>query len=269
MEESIKQLKIFSRNGDNENFVKRAKSMEKRLDKMDKITRPNDKKDNMKINIINNSKQSKEVILIKEGKKSINNRLLFENVNLLIEKEEKVALIGENGSGKSTLIKIILGEEFLDSGVLKVSNSSKIGYLPQQIDFEDDEKTILDWFREDINILEGKAREYLSKYMFYSEDVFKKLKSLSGGEKSRLKLSKILYFEVNLLILDEPTNHLDIDSIKKLEKRIILNSNPIVAENKVNNKIDESKTKTSETNKSSIKTNKKLNFKEIRLTSTR
>lgn len=217
MEESIKQLKVFSRNGENENFFKRAVSMQRRLDKMEKIDRPNDKKDNMKINIINNSKQSKDVILIEEGSKYIDKKLLFKDVNLLIERGENVALIGANGCGKSTLVKIILGEDRLDSGVLKISKNSKIGYLPQQVVFEDEEKTILEWFREDINILEGKAREYLSRYMFYSEDVFKKVKSLSGGEKSRLKLSKILYFEVNLLILDEPTNHLDIESIKQLE----------------------------------------------------
>ncbi|HSQ87555.1 ribosomal protection-like ABC-F family protein, partial [Romboutsia sp.] len=218
MEESIKRLKVFSRNGDNEKFVKRAQSMQKRLDKMEKLENPNMKKDNMKINITNNTKQSQDVISIKDGKKSFKDKLLFKNVDILIRKGENVALIGENGCGKSTLIKIILQSEKLDSGSLQVANSSKIGYLPQNIEFEDEEKSILDWFREDINILEGKAREYLAKYMFYKEDVFKKVKSLSGGEKSRLKLSKILYFDINLLILDEPTNHLDIESINNLEK---------------------------------------------------
>lgn len=218
MEESIKQLKIFSRNGSNEKFVKRAQSMQKRLDKIDKLENPNKKIENMKININNNSKQSQDVILIKEGSKAFDNKLLFKDVDILVRKGENIALIGDNGCGKSTLVKIILQEEKLDSGNLKVASSSKIGYLPQNVEFEDEEKTILDWFREDIVITEGKAREYLSKYMFFKEDVFKKVKSLSGGEKSRLKLSKILYFEVNLLILDEPTNHLDIESINNLEK---------------------------------------------------
>lgn len=218
MEESIKQLKVFSRNGSNEKFVKRAQSMQKRLDKIDKLENPNKKIENMKININNNSKQSQDVILIKEGSKAFDNKLLFKDVDILVRKGENIALIGDNGCGKSTLVKIILQEEKLDSGNLKVASSSKIGYLPQNVEFEDEEKTILDWFREDIVITEGKAREYLSKYMFFKEDVFKKVKSLSGGEKSRLKLSKILYFEVNLLILDEPTNHLDIESINNLEK---------------------------------------------------
>ncbi|CEQ22601.1 ABC transporter-like protein [[Clostridium] sordellii] len=218
MEESIKQLKVFSRNGSNEKFVKRAQSMQKRLDKIDKLENPNKKIENMKININNNSKQSQDVILIKEGSKAFDNKLLFKDVDILVRKGENIALIGDNGCGKSTLVKIILQEEKLDSGNLKVASSSKIGYLPQNVEFEDEEKTILDCFREDIVITEGKAREYLSKYMFFKEDVFKKVKSLSGGEKSRLKLSKILYFEVNLLILDEPTNHLDIESINNLEK---------------------------------------------------
>ncbi|WP_338660876.1 ribosomal protection-like ABC-F family protein [Paraclostridium sordellii] len=218
MEESIKQLKVFSRNGSNEKFVKRAQSMQKRLDKIDKLENPNKKIENMKIDINNNSKQSQDVILIKEGSKAFDSKLLFKDVDVLVRKGENIALIGDNGCGKSTLVKIILQEEKLDSGNLKVASSSKIGYLPQNVEFEDEEKTILDWFREDIVIAEGKAREYLSKYMFFKEDVFKKVKSLSGGEKSRLKLSKILYFEVNLLILDEPTNHLDIESINNLEK---------------------------------------------------
>lgn len=218
MEESIKRLKVFSTNGDNEKFVKRAQSMQKRLDKMEKLENPNKKLENMKININNNSKQSQDVILIKEGSKSFKDKLLFKDVDILIRKGENIALIGDNGCGKSTLVKIILKQEKLDNGILQVANSSKIGYLPQNVEFEDEEKTILDWFREDIVITEGKAREYLAKYMFYKEDVFKKVKSLSGGEKSRLKLSKILYFEVNLLILDEPTNHLDIESINNLEK---------------------------------------------------
>ncbi|MGL5755519.1 MAG: ribosomal protection-like ABC-F family protein [Paraclostridium sp.] len=217
MEESIKRLKVFSRNGENEKFVKRAQSMQKRLDKIEKLENPNKKKDNMKINITNNTKQSQDVISIKDGRKSFGDKLLFENIDILIRKGENVALIGKNGCGKSTLIKIILELEKLDSGSLQVANSSKIGYLPQNVEFEDEDKSILDWFRDDITIVEGKAREYLAKYMFYKEDVFKKVKSLSGGEKSRLKLSKILYFDINLLVLDEPTNHLDIESINNLE----------------------------------------------------
>jgi ATPase subunit of ABC transporter with duplicated ATPase domains len=93
-------------------------------------------------------------------------------------------------------------------------------YLPLKITFKNEDNTVLECFREDISIVEGKAREYLSKFMFYGKDVFKKVKHLSGGEKIRLKLGKLLYEDVNLLILDEPTNHLDIDSIETFEEAL-------------------------------------------------
>ena len=93
-------------------------------------------------------------------------------------------------------------------------------YLPQKITFNDEELTVLEAFREDISILEGKAREYLSRFMFYKKNPFKKVKHLSGGERIRLKLAMLLYQDINLLILDEPTNHLDIDSIETLEEAL-------------------------------------------------
>jgi ABC-type multidrug transport system ATPase subunit len=93
-------------------------------------------------------------------------------------------------------------------------------YLPQNITFKNEELTVLECFREDISILEGKAREYLSKFMFYKSSVFKKVKQLSGGERIRLKLGMLLYQDINLLILDEPSNHLDIDSIETLEEAL-------------------------------------------------
>jgi ABC-type multidrug transport system ATPase subunit len=93
-------------------------------------------------------------------------------------------------------------------------------YLPQKITFKDEELTVLDCFREDIFLPEGKAREYLSKFMFYGNTIFKKVRHLSGGERIRLKLGRLLYEDVNLLILDEPTNHLDIDSIETFEEAL-------------------------------------------------
>jgi len=133
---------------------------------------------------------------------------------------ERVALIGPNGSGKTTFLKLLLGEEFPDEGVVELGANVMAAYLPQKITFKNEELTVLDCFREDVFLPEGKAREYLSKFMFYGSCVFKKVKHLSGGEKIRLKLSKLLYEDVNLLILDEPTNHLDIDSIETFEEAL-------------------------------------------------
>jgi ATP-binding cassette, subfamily F, member 3 len=129
-------------------------------------------------------------------------------------------MVGPNGSGKTTFLKMLLGEEQPDKGVVELGANVMAAYLPQKITFKDEELTVLEAFREDISILEGKAREYLSRFMFYKKSPFKKVKHLSGGERIRLKLAMLLYQNINLLILDEPTNHLDIDSIKTLEEAL-------------------------------------------------
>lgn len=221
IEKSIKNLRDWAIRGDNEKFFRRAASMQKRLDKMEKLERPTLEKANMKLNIITNGRSGGEVIKVEDASKGFNNKKLFDKSNMLIRFKERVAFIGPNGSGKSTLLKVLLGEETVDEGIVRFGSNVKVAYLPQVISFKDDNMTILQWFREDIEILEGKAREYLSKFMFFGEGVFKKVGTLSGGEKSRLILSKLLFQDINLLVLDEPTNHLDIDSIETLEEALL------------------------------------------------
>lgn len=221
MEKAIKDLRDWAIRADNNKFFRRAASMQKRLDKMERIDKPILEKQNMKINFNAADRSGNEVVKVRNLYKSFGHKELFLNGEILIRYTERVALIGPNGSGKSTLLKILLNEEAADKGKAVLGVSTKIGYLPQQINFKDEDKTIVECFREDIEILEGKAREYLSKFMFFGEMVYRKVKNLSGGEKSRLVLAKLLYEEVNLLILDEPTNHLDIDSIETLEETLI------------------------------------------------
>lgn len=220
MEKAIKDLRDWAIRADNNKFFRRAASMQKRLDKMEKIDKPVLEKKNMKLNVNSTQRSGEEAIKIRNLTKAFDNRTLIEGGELLIRYGERAALIGANGSGKSTLLKMLLGEETPDFGEALLGANVKTAYLPQQITFPNEESTVLECFRDGITIPEGKAREYLSKYLFFGESVFKKVKSLSGGEKSRLKLSKLLFEDINLLILDEPTNHLDIDSIETLEETL-------------------------------------------------
>ncbi|GKX67096.1 ribosomal protection-like ABC-F family protein [Inconstantimicrobium mannanitabidum] len=220
MEKAIKDLRDWAIRADNNKFFKRAASMQKQLDKMDRISKPKLERTNMKLNFKEADRSGKEVIKAEKLCKSYEEKQLLKNADLLVLFQERVALLGSNGCGKTTFLRMLLGEEVPDSGVSKVGESVKVAYLPQNIKFKNEEATVLDVFREDISILEGKAREYLSKFMFFGGTVFKKVKHLSGGERIRLKLSKLLYEDVNLLILDEPTNHLDIDSIETLEESL-------------------------------------------------
>lgn len=217
MEKAIKDLRDWAIRADNNKFFKRAASMQIRLDKMQKIQKPRLENDTMKLNFKETGRSGNEVIIAKAMAKGYKDKELFRDIDLLVSYGERTALIGANGSGKTTFLKIVLGEEVSDEGSVKIGESVKLAYLPQNIQFNNEELTVLECFREDVMILEGKAREYLSKFMFYGSSVFKKVKHLSGGEKVRLKLSKLLYEDINLLILDEPTNHLDIESIEALE----------------------------------------------------
>lgn len=122
--------------------------------------------------------------------------------------------------GKSTLIKMILGEDNNYTGELKIGPSVKIGYVPQEIKFKNEQDTVLKYFMYDYNESETKARTYLAKYMFYGENVFKRLSELSGGERIRVLLAKLVLKETNFLILDEPTNHLDISTREILEETL-------------------------------------------------
>lgn len=217
MESSIAQLIDWGNRGGNNKFFTRAFSMQKMLDKMDKIKKPKMERESININANMAGRSGNEVIIVKNLCKRLGNRVLFENASLLIRNGERAALIGHNGCGKTTLLNILLNKMKADSGEAYLGSSVKAGYLPQIVSFDDEDKTVLECFRQSASITEGKAREYLARYMFFDKSVFKKVKNLSGGEKSRLKLAILMYNEINLLILDEPTNHLDINSREELE----------------------------------------------------
>lgn len=221
MKESIKTLRKFGELAKNEMFFKRAKSIEKKLAKIEQLPQVDLEQKtllNFKLNI--DSKSGKDVVIINNLNKNFESKNIFENANLQIYYGEKIALIGKNGTGKSTLLNIIMNEDCEYTGEIKIGKSVNIGYIPQEIKFEDDNQTILNFFEQFDNRNETEIRTSLAKYMFRGNDVFKKVSSLSGGEKVRLILAKLLKQNINFLILDEPTNHIDIETRELLEEAI-------------------------------------------------
>ena len=221
MKESIATLRKFGEIAKNEMFFKRAKSIEKRLDKMQGIDKPdlNKRKIDLSLNI--GDRSGKDVVQIKDLSKQYGDKKIFDDCNLEIFYGEKVALVGQNGSGKSTLIKLILREEKDYTGTIKIGSSVKIGYISQEIIFENENETILDFIMKSYKGSYTDARTLLARYSFRGNDVFKKINKLSGGEKVRIKLIELLQKDVNFLILDEPTNHIDIDTREVLEDSLL------------------------------------------------
>ena len=218
MKESIKKLREYGRLAGNEMFFKRAKSIEKRLEKIEVLDKRVDKKLPIKINAC--SKAGKDILVIKNLNKNYGDNIIFKNFNMEVFGGEKVQLKGKNGSGKSTLIKIILGKDDNFSGEVKINPSVKIGYIPQEIKFNNESDTILEYFLKNYRGSETEARTFLARYMFYGENVFKRLKELSGGERVRLLIAELVIKQTNFLILDEPTNHLDISTREILEENL-------------------------------------------------
>ncbi|WP_433746913.1 ribosomal protection-like ABC-F family protein [Falsibacillus pallidus] len=220
MEKTVSNLRDWAMRADNNKFFRRAASIQKKLDKMELIDKPVFERRNMRLDFKEAQRSGKETIKAIGLTKKFGDKVIFNKADLMIHFGERVGLVGPNGSGKSTFLKMLLGEEQPDSGIVELGANVQAAYLPQKIVFQDEDQTVLECFRGDISIPEGKAREYLAKFMFYKKSVFKKVKHLSGGERIRLKLAMLLFQDINLLILDEPTNHLDIDSIETLEEAL-------------------------------------------------
>lgn len=221
MEDQIHRFRVWGEMRDSEKMYKKAKELEKRLEKMDELERPVLDKKKINLGGLKGGRTGKIAVDAKELSKSYNGIELFSKASFEAYFGDSFALLGDNGSGKTTLIKIIKGEVESDEGKVSLGSRIKIGYLPQKIEFENPDLTILDYFTGNLGLTVSDSRKELAKILFYGEDVFRKISMLSGGEKSRLKLSYILHKNANLLFLDEPTNHLDIDSREILEDTLL------------------------------------------------
>ena len=201
--------------------VRQAKSREKMLQNITILDNPD--ADAVKISLkFNPAVQSgNDVLKITDLSKSYDNKEIFENISLSVFKNDKIGLVGPNGIGKSTLLKIIAGSIEADCGNLNYGHNVNIGYFDQELSDLNEENSILDEIWDEYPRLKvHEVRGYLAKFMFYSEDLFKSISDLSGGEKNRVSLLKLMLSRTNFLLMDEPTNHLDIDSKNILEKAI-------------------------------------------------
>lgn len=198
---------------------KRAFSIEKRIEKIKTVDRP-DKVRTMKATFGEKEFHGDEVFTVKGISKGFDGRTLFSDVDLEVVGGERIALLGDNGTGKSTFLKILLGEEIPDAGKIHFGPTIKIGYLPQIVIFSHPERNLVDTMIYETNCSAQEARDRLGAFMFRGEDVFKQVSALSGGERSRLRLCILMGQRINLLILDEPTNHLDIASREWIEAAV-------------------------------------------------
>ena len=195
---------------------KRAFSMEKRIEKLSQSEKPTERR-KLSVKFKEREFNGDEVLVADNVSKSFGNRTLFSGVALLVEGGERIALIGDNGTGKSTLVKLIMGEEQPDTGYLALGPAVRTAYLPQMVSFSVDSRSMLDTMLYDCRCQPQDARDRLAAFGFRGESVFSPVGTLSGGEKSRLKLCMLMGGDINFLILDEPTNHLDIASREWME----------------------------------------------------
>lgn len=217
LKEAIERYKVWGAKSDNPMFFRRAKAIETRLEKMEVIEKPKTKSE-LRINLNVEDRTSNRVMVISNFDLKIGNKELLRNSHMEVYYKERVCLMGKNGAGKTTLIKNILNNTHDN---IKLGTNIKMGYIPQEIRFDNEDLTIYEHMRKIFVGSESELRSKLNQFYFTADNIDKKVKNLSGGEKVRLKLLELILKNANFLILDEPTNHIDIDTREILEESLL------------------------------------------------
>ena len=213
-EEVIEKLRSFNR----EKSVKRAESREKQLQKIEILEKPTSVRSDMRLILSPRLQSGNDVLAVEGLSKSFHSQTLFSDVHFDIKRGEHVAIIGDNGTGKTTLLKILNDLIPADDGAFRLGTNVEIGYYDQEHHVLHSEKTLFDEISDEYPYLDNtEIRNVLAAFLFTGEEVFKQIKDLSGGERGRVSLAKLMLGNANFLILDEPTNHLDIQSKEILE----------------------------------------------------
>lgn len=216
-EEVIAKLKSFNR----EKSIKRAESREKLLDKVERLEKPTEENTDIRIALEPNVTSGNDVLTVEHLAKTYGDQQLFSDISFELKRGERVALIGNNGTGKTTILKIINELVPADGGSVTLGANVHIGYYDQEHQLLHMEKTIFEEIADDYPQLNNtKIRNVLAAFLFTNDDVFKRIGDLSGGERGRVSLAKLMLSDANFLILDEPTNHLDITSKEILESAL-------------------------------------------------
>lgn len=223
-QKEIKRLEAFieqQRRWNREKNIIAAESRQKAIDRMVKIERPQDKPKGISFSLSGTNAKGYDVLSVRGLSKSFPGHKLFKDLSFEVKQGDRLFVLGENGTGKSTLIKILTGREYADSGVFELGYNQKIGYYDQEQQLLDDSSTVLEeLWSEYSNLTATQVRSALARFGFIGDDVFKSVSVLSGGERARLSICKMIMTGVSLLVLDEPTNHLDMDSKETLENAL-------------------------------------------------